>query len=93
MAVSVNRQIEGKLSRVMGQRDPAGLIRPRSSSPIRACGLVPRQRAGRMTAIGRPCRHAKTLASRGPSTHDPGIHVFRQDGLPGQARHDGRGAA
>jgi hypothetical protein len=27
MAVSVNRQIEGNLTRVMGQRDPVGLIR------------------------------------------------------------------
>ena len=92
MAVSVNRQIEGNLSRVMGQFDPAGLIRPRShTGPIRACGLAPRQQAGHMTAIDRPCpARKKTLATRGPSTHDPGIHAFlgaaARRGWPGRAR-------
>src|SRR5260370_13100444 len=87
MASSVNRRVEGYLSRVMGQRDPAGLIRPRSTEPIRACGLAPRHQAGHMTAIGPRSRHVKKiLASRGPSTHGPwafsprtgsvGIHAF-----------------
>src|SRR5438132_6118168 len=66
MASSVNRRIEGYLSRVMGQRDPAGLIRPRPTEPIRACGLAPRHQAGHMTAIGLRCRHAeKSLRGRG----------------------------
>src|SRR5271166_176947 len=73
----VNRRIEGYLSRVMGQRDPAGLIRLRSTEPIRACGLAPRHQAGHMTAIGLRCRYAKNPcgpgAILGPSTHDPAV--------------------
>ena len=42
MASSVDRRIEGYLSEDMGQRDPASLIRPRSTEPIEACGRVPR---------------------------------------------------
>jgi hypothetical protein len=38
MAMSVNRRIEGDLSGSKGQRDPVGLIRPRSTNPIRASG-------------------------------------------------------
>src|SRR5437667_12852693 len=68
MASSVNRRIEGYLSRVMGQRDPAGLIRPRPTEPIRACGLAPRHQAGHMTAIGLRFRHAgKFFPGRGPT--------------------------
>jgi hypothetical protein len=50
MALSVERRIEGDLSRDMGQREPAGLIRPRPTEPIRACGHRPRPQAGHMTA-------------------------------------------
>src|SRR5260370_36753176 len=73
----VNRPIEGYLSRVMGQRAPAGLIRPRPTEPIKACGLAPRHQAGHMTAIGLRCRHVKKSLragghphrTRGPSAH------------------------
>src|SRR6266581_7883874 len=72
MASSVNRRIETDLSRAMGQCDLAGLIRPRSTEPIRACGLRPRQQAGHMTASDLQLQtRGKLLASRGPSTHDP----------------------
>ena len=71
MAMSVNRRIERTLSVVMGQRDPEVMIRVRSTDPIRASGLVPRQQAGHMTASDFTCRSAKKiLARRGPSTHD-----------------------
>ena len=50
MAMSVNRRIERTLPNVMGQRDPEAMIRVRSTDPIRASGLVPRQQAGHMTA-------------------------------------------
>src|SRR6266702_4786705 len=72
MASSVNRRIETDLSRAMGQCDLAGLIRPRSTEPIRACGLRPRQQAGHMTASDLQLQtRGKLLASRGPSTHEP----------------------
>src|SRR6266446_1827925 len=72
MASSVNRRIETDLSRAMGQCDLAGLIRPRSTEPIRACGLRPRQQAGHMTASDLQLQtRGKLLASRGPSTHGP----------------------
>src|ERR1700735_612571 len=71
MAMSVKRRIERNLSNVMGQRDPEVMIRVRSTDSIRASGLVPRQQAGHMTASDRTRQNAKkTLASRGPSTHD-----------------------
>src|SRR5579875_2391252 len=71
MAMSVNRRIGRNLPIVMGQRDPEAMIRVRSTDPIRASGLVPQQQAGHMTASDRTRRNAKkTLASRGPSTHD-----------------------
>src|SRR6187200_794081 len=38
MASSVERRIEDTLRRVKGHHDPAGLIRPRSTVPIKACG-------------------------------------------------------
>jgi len=69
MASSVNRRIEGHLSRVMGQRDPAGLIRPRSTEPIRACGFAPRLQAVHMTAIGLRCRHVKKSLPAGGHPH------------------------
>jgi hypothetical protein len=71
MAMSVNRRIERTLPNVMGQRDPEAMIRVRSTDPIRASGLVPRAKAAHMTASDCTCRNAKkTLANRGPSTHD-----------------------
>lgn len=73
MAMSVNRRIERTLPNVMGQRDPEAMIRVRSTDPIRASGLVPRSKAGHMTASDCTCQNAKkTLANRGPSTHDDG---------------------
>jgi hypothetical protein len=73
MAMSVNRRIERNLPAVMGQRDPEAMIRVRSTDPIRASGLVPRQQAGHMTASDLMSQSAKrTLARRGPSTHDGG---------------------
>jgi hypothetical protein len=73
MAMSVNRRIKRNLPNVMGQPDPEAMIRVRSTDPIRASGLVPRQQAGHMTAsdFDTPKRK-KTLASGGPSTHDDG---------------------
>src|SRR3984893_17495636 len=71
MAMSVNPAIEGNQPLSSGQCDPAEMIGPRSTVPIRARGhVVPQQQAAHMTATGRPCTHVKTLASRGPSTHD-----------------------
>jgi hypothetical protein len=71
MAMSVKRQIERNLPVVMGQRDPERMIRVRSTDPIRASGLVPRQQAGHMTASDPTKLNAeKTLARSGPSTHD-----------------------
>src|SRR5580658_4174339 len=71
MAMSVKRRIERNLSNVMGQRDPGSMIRVRSTDPIRASGLVPRQQAGHMTASDCSCQSVKkALARRGPSTHD-----------------------
>src|SRR5437016_5318322 len=81
MASSVNRRIEGYLPRVMGQRDPAGLIRPRSTEPIRACGRAPRHQAGHMTAIGLRCRHVKKSLRAGGHPHMTRYHA----GLPGLA--------
>jgi len=70
MALSVNRQIEGYPSDVMGHRDPAGMIRPRSTVPIRARGHEPQNQAGHMTASDRYPSPNFALANRGPSTHD-----------------------
>src|SRR5262252_546256 len=75
MAMSVNRRIERTLPHVMGRRDPGAMIRVRSTDPIRASGLVPRSKAGHMTANDLTGQNAKkTLASRGPSTHDVREH-------------------
>src|SRR6476646_7755694 len=85
MAMSVNRRIERTLPNVMGQRDPEAMIRVRSTDPIRASGLVPRAKAAHMTASDCTCRNAKkTLANRGPSTHDgeAGFHLRAGRPLP-----------
>jgi hypothetical protein len=65
MALPVNRQIEADLSYVMGQRDPAAMIRSRSTDPIRASGLVPRKQAGHMTASDRQFQNAKNPCQPG----------------------------
>src|ERR1700680_4670054 len=71
MAMSVNRRIERNLPHVMGPRDPEAMIRVRSTDPIRASGLVPRSKAGHMTASDLIRRNAEnTRAGGGPSTHD-----------------------
>src|SRR5487761_2628629 len=85
MAMSVNRRSERNLPIVMGRRDPEAMIRVRSTDPIRASGLVPRQQAGHMTASDLTSQNAKkTLASWGPSTHDG-----REPGHDGTAPHRG----
>jgi hypothetical protein len=71
--MSVNPAIEGNQLLSSGYCDPAAMIRPRSTVPIRARGhVVPHQQAVHMTATGRTCTRGKTLANRGPSTHDSG---------------------
>ncbi len=78
MAVSVNRPIEADLSNVLGRYDPVAMIRSRSTVPIRASGLAPRKQAGHMTASDRQYpEREKTLACRGPSTHDGETGVGR----------------
>jgi hypothetical protein len=70
MAMSVNPINEGSLSDVMGQCDPAAMIRSRSTVPIRACGQgVPRQQAGHMTASCRLSRRAKKTLLAGGHPH------------------------
>jgi hypothetical protein len=66
MAMSVNPTIEGNLSAVMGHRDPAAMIRPRSTDPITARGhAVPHHEAEHMTAAGRGITRKKPLPSEG----------------------------
>jgi hypothetical protein len=68
--MSVDRRIGRNLLLAMGHLDPESMIRARSTDPIRASGLVPRRKAGHMTAIDPTRRNAKIiLASWGPSTH------------------------
>jgi hypothetical protein len=69
MASSVNRRIETDLSRAMGQSDLAGLIRPRSTEPIRAGGQWPRQQAGHMTANDVRATHAEKSLRGGGHPH------------------------
>jgi len=70
MAMSVNRRIGRNLLLAIGHLDPESMIRAQSTDPIRASGLVPRRKAGHMTAIDPTQREReKILASRGPSTH------------------------
>src|SRR6185437_9212369 len=85
MAMSVNPAIEGYLSAVMGHLDPAAMIRPRSTGPIKASGhAVPQQQAVHMTAAGRTLHtREKSLASRGPSTHDRCFDSAPDDERPG----------
>lgn len=71
MAKSVKRRIENNPSSVMGQSDPGTMIGTRPTDTIRASGMMPRLKAGHMTARACLCRNAKKLlASQGPSTHD-----------------------
>src|SRR5579862_981202 len=73
MAMSVNPTNEKNLSFVMGQRDPAAMIRPRSTVPIRASGhLVPRQQAGHMTASDQLAKNAKKPLPTGGHPHMTG---------------------
>ena len=71
MASSVNRRIEGHLSRVMGQRDPRGLDQTSihgTHQGLRFCAAPP----GRTHDCNWSSMQTreKILASRGPSTHD-----------------------
>ena len=69
MAMSVNPAIEGNQPLSSGHRDPAAMIGPRSTVPIRARGhVVPQQQAVHMTATGHIGTCVKALANRGPST-------------------------
>jgi hypothetical protein len=69
--MSVNPAIEGNQPLSSGHCDPAAMIGPRSTVPIRARGhVVPQQQAAHMTATGCISTRVKALASRGPSTHD-----------------------
>jgi hypothetical protein len=62
MAMSVNPAIEGNLPLSSGHRDPAAMIRPRSTVPIRASGHdLPQQQAAHMTATGRTFPHARKI--------------------------------
>ncbi len=90
MAMSVNRRIGRNLLLAMGHRDPESMIRARSTDPIRASGLVPRRKAGHMTAIDPPQQSAKKslrpgghphmarTASTGPSPKRAPWHPSRQ---------------
>src|SRR5579872_4107026 len=69
MALPVNRQIEADLFYVMGQRDPAAMIRARSTDPIRASGLMPHTQAGHMTASARQFQNAKNPCLPGGHPH------------------------
>ena len=79
MAMSVNPTSEGNLPIVMGQCDPAAMIRLRSTVPIRAGGpRVPRQQAGHMTARFRHAAHVKKSLLAGGHPHmtiDKGIDI------------------
>src|SRR5947208_6822234 len=69
MASSVNRRIETDLVSSLGHRDPAGMIRPRSTDPIRARGHVPQIQAGHMTASDRQSQNAKKPLLAGGHPH------------------------
>lgn len=70
MAMSVNRRIEADLSLVMGQRDPAGMIRldPRFPSGP-AANVVPHPEAAHMTASGRTSTRVKKPLPAGGHPH------------------------
>src|SRR5438552_6679321 len=69
MASSVNRRIKTDLVSSLGHRDPAGMIRPRSTDPIRARGHVPQIQAGHMTASDRQSQNAKKPLLAGGHPH------------------------
>lgn len=70
MAMSVNPTIEGNLLFVMGHYDPAAMIRPRSTDPIRASGhAVPHPKAEHMTAAGRTSTARKKPLPSGGHPH------------------------
>ena len=73
MAMSVKRRIERNLPAVMGQRDPEAMIRVRSTDPIRASGLVPRQQAGHMTASDYTRQNAIKPLPAGGHPHMTGL--------------------
>jgi hypothetical protein len=94
MAMSVKRRIERNLPTVMGQRDPEAMIRVRSTDPIRASGLVPRQQAGHMTASDYTRQNAIKPLPAGGHPHMtgwgyesllPSIGINRDTDLRGQA--------
>ena len=72
MASSVDRRIEGYLTRVMGHCDPAGLIKA-SIHGTHQGRRPPAAITGRTYDCKRPslADTRKVLASRGPSTHHP----------------------
>jgi hypothetical protein len=66
MAMSVNPAIEDNQPLSSGHCDPAAMIGPRSTVPIRASGhVVPQQQAVHMTATGRTGIHAKNSCELG----------------------------
>jgi hypothetical protein len=70
MAMSVNPAIEGSLASSWGHRDPAAMIRPRSTVPIRARGhVVPHSEAAHMTATARPYLTQKKPLPAGGHPH------------------------
>src|SRR6476620_6359716 len=82
MAMSVKRRIERNLPAVMGQRDPEAMIRVRSTDPIRASGLVPRQQAGHMTASDYTSQNAIKPLPAGGHPHMTGRSVSFRAGRP-----------
>src|SRR5882672_5015127 len=73
MAMSVNPAIEGNQPMSSGHCDPAAMIGPRSTVPIRARGhVVPQQQAAHMTATGRLCTRVKKLLRAGGHPHMTG---------------------
>ena len=74
MVRSIIRQIERNLTASVGS-NPDQLIRPRSAESIKASGHVTAPK-GRTHDCKRPtAHHKKTLASRGPSTHEAALHA------------------
>jgi len=64
--MSVNPTIEGNLLLVMGHRDLAAMIRPRSTDPIRARGhIAPHHEAEHMTALAASNTRKNPLPSGG----------------------------
>ena len=80
MAMSVNRRIGRNLFLAMGHRDPESMIRSRSTDPIRACGLVPRRKAGHMTAIDPTMAEREKSLRPGGHPHMARTHPFAETG-------------